>query len=67
MEKINPAMAAHNIATTFCNKFLGKSTDLEFLDPDKKELYEKSIKAAQLYALVYDEAFKEISSENKEA
>ncbi|KAF5044729.1 hypothetical protein DSECCO2_488680 [anaerobic digester metagenome] len=67
MEKINPEIAAHNIATIFSEKFLDMSNSNTYLNPDSNELYEKSKKAAKLYALVYDEVFKEISSENKEA
>lgn len=67
MEKINPEVAAHNIATIFCKKFLDTHSSNTYLNPDKDELYETSNKAAKLYALVYDEVFKEISHENKEA
>ncbi len=66
MEKINPEIAAHNIATVFCKKLLDASSSTAYLDLDKKELYEKSNKAAKLYAIVYDVAFEEISSENED-
>ncbi|MDD4843760.1 MAG: hypothetical protein PHU31_05455 [Anaerotignum sp.] len=67
MEKINPEMAAHNIAMILCKKFYDTNNDKAFRDTDKKEFYGKATQAAKLYALVYDAAFKEISSNNKEA
>ena len=64
MEKINPEKAVHNIATTFCKKFLDASKDPSVLNPDHKALYDASVEAAKLYALVYDVAFETISAEN---
>ncbi len=67
MKKINPEMAAHNIAMILCKEFYDTNNDRAFHDTDKKEFYEKATQAAKLYALVYDAAFKEISSNNIDA
>ncbi len=67
MQKIDPELAAHNIAIVLCKKFYDVNSDGIYLDPENKEFYEKATQAAKIYALVYDAAFKEISTENKEA
>lgn len=65
MEKINPEIAAHNIAMILCKEFYDANNERTFRDTDKKESYEKATQAAKLYALLYDAAFKECSSNNQ--
>ncbi|WP_191344247.1 hypothetical protein [Anaerotignum lactatifermentans] len=62
IQKIQVDVAAHNIATAICEKFLANqnSSDLDFdlgLEALTKEV-------AQIYCQAYDEAYAEIDQEN---
>ena len=60
---IDPEQAAHNVASSICNKFI-KNLKLESISPDSCELSKIVVETSKVYSLAYDIAYNQISSEN---
>lgn len=65
IQKINPEIAAHNIATIFSKQYVEKLDNPMILSADGTEICTATKKAAQLYAISYDEAYEYFSRENE--
>lgn len=66
VQKINSELASHNIASVFSELFIRGLDNPRILSPDSTEINTAAKKAAQLYAIAYDEAYNTFSNENKE-
>ncbi|RHR51940.1 hypothetical protein DWX10_16105 [Clostridium sp. AF18-27] len=65
IHKIDPEQAAHNIATIFSDHYIRGLDNARILDVDGTEVTSAARKAAQLYAVAFDEAFEYFDKENK--
>ena len=63
-QHIDPVIAAHQIASALSNKFISKLNEPGILSPDGLEISNATKKAAQLYAISYDEAYEYFSKCN---
>mgnify|MGYP001087538372 CR=1 FL=1 len=64
MSFINPELAAHNIATAFCERQIQKLPDNAFIPGDKKHSDPAIKEIWELYSNVYDSVFEAADHEN---
>ena len=65
IQKINPEIAAHNIAKIFSEQYIKSIKDPKVLSPDDTMICTATKAAAQLYEIAYDEAYEYFSKENE--
>lgn len=61
---INPETAAHNIASSYCNRQIQQMPDNNFIPGDIKTSIASSIEMWKLYSTIYDAVFEEASKDN---
>lgn len=64
IQTINPETASHNIASAFIGEYIKSIAKPKMFSLDGTDVYSVPKNAAQLYAIVYDEAYEYFSSEN---
>ena len=64
INKINPEIAAHNIATAFCECQIQKLPESAFIPGDIEHSGKAAKEIMQLYANIYDFVFEAVLQEN---
>ena len=65
MQKINPETAAHNIAKIFSKCYIETLKNPLILSVDFNDISAATKKAAELYAIAYDEAYEYFLKQNE--
>lgn len=61
---VNPEIAAHNIASSYCNRQIQQMPDENFIPGDMNTSIASAIEMWKLYATIYDAVFEEASKDN---